>query len=57
VRLQRTLSRQTFRGAESARRVVRRLARRAEQNIADALAMRERGSLRPGTPESSRSPQ
>jgi len=35
-RLQRTLSRQNFRGAESARRLVRRLARRAEQNAADA---------------------
>jgi hypothetical protein len=40
-RLQRTLSRQNFRGAESARRLVRRLARRAEQNTADALAARK----------------
>ena len=35
MRLQRTLSRQTFRGAESARRLVRRLARKAEQNAQD----------------------
>ena len=40
-RLQRALSRQSFRGAESARRLVRRLARRAEQNTTDALAMRK----------------
>jgi len=40
-RLQRALSRQNFRGAESARRLVRRLARRAEQNTNDALAMRK----------------
>jgi hypothetical protein len=32
LHLQRTLSRQTFRGAESARRLVRRLIRRAELN-------------------------
>lgn len=38
--LQRTLSRQTFRGAESARRLVRRLARRAEQNALDAESLR-----------------
>ena len=42
MRLQRALSRQTFRGAESARRLVRRLARRAEQNAADATQMRSR---------------
>lgn len=35
LRLQRTLSRQNFRGAESARRLVRKLARKAEQNVAD----------------------
>jgi hypothetical protein len=40
-RLQRALSRQNFRGAESARRLVRRLARRAEQNTTDALAVRK----------------
>jgi hypothetical protein len=45
MRLQRALSRQTFRGAESARRLVRRLARRAEQNAADATQMRSRTSL------------
>ena len=38
MHLQRTLSRQSFRGAESARRLVRRLARRAEQNIQDLQA-------------------
>jgi len=42
MRLQRALSRQTFRGAESARRMVRRLARRAEQNASDATQMRSR---------------
>lgn len=35
VRLQRTLSRQNFRGAESARRLVRKLARKAEQNFTE----------------------
>lgn len=44
-RLQRTLSRQTFRGAESARRLVRRLARRAEQNAADVEALRTSRAL------------
>jgi hypothetical protein len=42
MRLQRALSRQTFRGAESARRLVRRLARRAEPNASDATQMRSR---------------
>jgi hypothetical protein len=41
LKLQRTLSRQTFRGAESARRLVRRLARRAEQNVADVKSLRD----------------
>lgn len=35
LRLQRTLSRQNFRGAESARRLVRKLARKAELNSAE----------------------
>ena len=39
LKLQRTLSRQNFRGAESARRLVRRLARRAEQNVTDAESL------------------
>jgi len=39
LRLQRSLSRQNFRGAESARRLVRRLARKAQQGIADIQAM------------------
>ena len=39
LRLQRTLSRQTFRGAESARRLVRRLARKAEQNVSEIEAL------------------
>ena len=42
LRLQRTLSRQSFRGAESSRRLVRRLARRAQENITDAEAMKAR---------------
>ena len=41
LKLQRTLSRQTFCGAESARRLVRRLARRAEQNVADVESLRD----------------
>lgn len=41
LRLQRTLSRQNFRGAESARRLVRRLARRAEQNVVDIDALKQ----------------
>ncbi len=39
LRLQRTLSRQNFRGAESARRLVRKLARKAEQNTADVESL------------------
>jgi hypothetical protein len=39
MRLQRSLSRQTFRGAESARRLVRRLARRAQQNADEARSL------------------
>jgi hypothetical protein len=39
MRLQRTLSRQNFRGAESARRLVRKLARKAEQNASDLEAL------------------
>jgi hypothetical protein len=39
MRLQRTLSRQKFRGAESARRLVRKLARKAGQNIDEAMAL------------------
>jgi hypothetical protein len=39
LRLQRTLSRQNFRGAESARRLVRKLARKAEQNISEVGAL------------------
>jgi hypothetical protein len=42
LRLQRTLWRQSFRGAESSRRLVRRLARRAQENITDAEAMKTR---------------
>jgi len=42
MRLQRTLSRQSFRGAESARRLVRRLVRRAQQNV-DALEQWQAG--------------
>lgn len=45
MKLQRTLSRQTFRGAESARRLVRKLARKAEQNSDEARACHQ--SLQP----------
>lgn len=38
MKLQRTLSRQTFRGAESARRLVRKLSRKAGQNVDEARA-------------------
>lgn len=40
LHLQRTLSRQTFRGAESARRLVRRLVRKAELNAQDLVALK-----------------
>jgi hypothetical protein len=38
LKLQRSLSRQSFRGAESARRLVRRLGRKLQQN-AEAVSM------------------
>lgn len=44
MRLQRSLSRQTFRGAESARRLVRRLARRAQQNADEARSLAANGN-------------
>ena len=39
VRLQRTLSRQNFRGAESARRLVRKLARKALLNVTETESL------------------
>jgi hypothetical protein len=45
LHLQRTLSRQTFRGAESARRLVRRLVRKAELNAREIALLK---GLRPG---------
>lgn len=47
MRLQRSLSRQNFRGAESARRLVRRLARQAQQSIGEMeslIGITEHGS-------------
>lgn len=50
LHLQRTLSRQTFRGAESARRLVRRLVRKAEQNAQELALLK---GMRPGMAEGS----
>jgi hypothetical protein len=50
LHLQRTLSRQTFRGAESARRLVRRLVRKAEQNAQEIALLK---GMRPGMAEGS----
>jgi hypothetical protein len=50
LHLQRTLSRQTFRGAESARRLVRRLIRRAELNAREVTAL---GTAQPAASDSS----
>lgn len=48
LHLQRTLSRQTFRGAESARRLVRRLVRKAELNAQEIAALK---GMRPALDE------
>jgi hypothetical protein len=48
LHLQRTLSRQTFRGAESARRLVRRLVRKAELNAQEIAVLK---GMRPALDE------